>query len=61
MDLNFGFKGACHFVTSSEEEKSSDGWMMRNLLQVDRASVHPTLEGLTENRVEGFLHVEIEG
>jgi hypothetical protein len=47
-------------VVSTNQKQRWHWWMMAGLFSVNRASVNETLIGLSQNRVEGFCHVDVE-
>ena len=60
MEVDFWLEIAIYFVASSNEIHWRNRRVMADLFCVDWAAIDKTLKGLSKNRVEWFLHVEIE-
>ena len=59
-EVHFCLHGAVEVIASAFHEIGGDGRMMGYLLEVSRASVDPALVGLPQDRVERFLHGEVD-
>lgn len=53
-------KSTCNFIATAEEHERGDWWVVADLLHVDWAVVDPSLEGLAQDRIEGFLHIQVQ-
>lgn len=55
--INLRFHIAVNSIPSSHHVKSRDCWMVAYLLADNRAAIQPALKGLTQDGIEGLLHL----
>lgn len=57
--IDLRLKTTVQFVASAHHEGRTDRRMVRHLLAVDQAAIENGLECLSEDRIEGFVHLKV--
>lgn len=58
-ELHFGLETGVDPIPSANHVQTADGWVMADLLPIDRTTVNYALVGFAEDGVEGFVHADV--
>lgn len=60
MQIYFCLKISINLISTTNEIKRTDRWMVTDLFCIDWTPINETLVSFSQNRVESFFYIEVE-